>query len=386
MLKDRKKKRKENQGLLDVNSKFVSFYLKANTATVSPPLSSVFGNLGLNTMKFCKEFNALTEKLSTYFLVKVYLKIDLTTKTWTLKVGNVSTTFLFRLVSLQIKRKYTGLGGFFFKDLFYITLKNFFLIILMLNGIITKKEIFNKLAIIQSMNMLILGPAEIESLKAEELKSSNMSKKKGSKKNDLKKKKKINMLYDKNKYAKKNWVSMELKNSLTIVKSRNSFMLKKLSNIFFNWNIIFFKYINLKKNKLNISKINLFKNTFIFFFKEFKKLNIFFQLNKNFLEKKINILSINYNGYYLSHNILSRWKFSNIIFEKVYINLFIKLICGVVISLLLLLLLKSLFFIKYNLINLNLLNLNFDVNKNNQNISNLSMNKSSMELNLTKNV
>jgi len=81
MIKNKKKKRKENQNLFESNIKFISFYLKANTATVSPPLSSVFGNLGLNTMKFCKEFNALTEQLMSYFLIKVYVKIDLTLKT-----------------------------------------------------------------------------------------------------------------------------------------------------------------------------------------------------------------------------------------------------------------------------------------------------------------
>ena len=81
MLKEKKKKRKENQNLFESNIKFLSFYLKANTATVSPPLSSVFGNLGLNTMKFCKEFNALTEQLNSIFLLKVFVKIDLTSKT-----------------------------------------------------------------------------------------------------------------------------------------------------------------------------------------------------------------------------------------------------------------------------------------------------------------
>ena len=130
--------------------------MKANTATVSPPLSSVFGNLGLNTMKFCKEFNALTEQLMSYFLIKVYVKIDLTLKTWILKIGNVPVTYLYRLISLQIKKQFTGLGGFFFKEFFYITLKNFFLIILFIYGEITKKEIYNKLSIIKSMNMLIL--------------------------------------------------------------------------------------------------------------------------------------------------------------------------------------------------------------------------------------
>lgn len=155
MLKEKKKK-KENKNLFDFNTKFLSFYLKANTATVSPPLSSVFGNLGLNTMKFCKEFNSLTENLVSYFLLKVYVKIDLTLKTWVIKINSIPITFLFRIISSKMKMKFTGLGGFFFKEFYFITLKNFFLVILFIVGFITKKDTYNKLSIVKSMNMLVL--------------------------------------------------------------------------------------------------------------------------------------------------------------------------------------------------------------------------------------
>jgi len=147
---------------------------------------------------------------------------------------------------------------------------------------------------------------------------------------------------------------MDMKNNINIEKSRDSFMLKKIKDIFFKWNIIFFKLKNLKKNKIKLSKIKLYKNTFIFYYKNIKKLNLLLKINKNIWENKINVLSINYNGYYLNYNVIVRWKFSNILFEKVYINLFIKLICGLIIKLLLNLLMKSLFFIKYNFIAVNM--------------------------------
>jgi len=147
---------------------------------------------------------------------------------------------------------------------------------------------------------------------------------------------------------------MDMKNNINIEKSRDSFMLKKIKDIFFKWNIIFFKLTNLKKNKIKLSKIKLYKNTFIFYYKNIKKLNLLLKINKNIWENKINVLSINYNGYYLNYNVIVRWKFSNILFEKVYINLFIKLICGLIIKLLLNLLMKSLFFIKYNFIAVNM--------------------------------
>ena len=156
LIEKKKRKKKENQNLFELNIKFLSFYLKANTATVSPPLSSVLGNFGLNTNKFCKEFNTLTEDLASYFLIKVYVKIDLNLKTWKIRLGNMPVTYLFRLLSLKKKLQFSGSGGFFVKEYFYITIIDFFLVIIFMNKIITKKEIYNKLSIIKSMDMLII--------------------------------------------------------------------------------------------------------------------------------------------------------------------------------------------------------------------------------------
>lgn len=147
---------------------------------------------------------------------------------------------------------------------------------------------------------------------------------------------------------------MDIKYDINFEKSRDSFIIKKLKNIFLKWNIIFFKFINLKKKKIKISKINLHKNTYIFFYKNIKSFNFVLKRNRNIWEKKINILSINYNGYYMNYGVIEKWKFSINIIEKVYINLFIKLICGLIIKVLLNLIIKSLFYIRYNFINLHL--------------------------------
>lgn len=117
------------------------------------------------------------------------------------------------------------------------------------------------------------------------------------------------------KKEKKNWVNMNMKRKMSLEKVRNSFIEKKMKNIFFKWNIIFFRLYNLRKNKIKISKINE--------------------------------LDINYN-------ILKKWRFSNILFEKVYINLYIKLICSLIIKVLMNLLLKSMFYIKFTKIFLGL--------------------------------
>ena len=66
------------------------------------------------------------------------------------------------------------------------------------------------------------------------------------------------------------------------------------------------------------------------------------------------MLSINYNGYYINYEIIKKLNFSNLIFEKVYINLIIKLICSLIIKVLLNILIKSILYlnIKYSLLNL----------------------------------
>lgn len=153
MLKEKKKKKGKEEVLS--NLKFLSFFLKANSATVSPPLSSVLGNLGLNTSNFCKEFNKLTEDLSVYLMLKVYLKVDLSSRTWVIKLGGVPVTYIYRIISLKLKKKCYGAGGFFFKEISYINLVDFFLILLFFFKEFNDKEIKNKLSVLKSMNIFI---------------------------------------------------------------------------------------------------------------------------------------------------------------------------------------------------------------------------------------
>jgi len=65
-------------------------------------------------------------------------------------------TYLFRLISFKNKKKCKGLGGFFFKEFFFIKVYDFFLVILFFNKKITEKEIKEKLSIIKSMNIILM--------------------------------------------------------------------------------------------------------------------------------------------------------------------------------------------------------------------------------------
>jgi large subunit ribosomal protein L11 len=49
----------------------LTIYLKANGAESGPPLGTTLGNIGVNTIKFCKEFNEATKDLPNYFMLRV---------------------------------------------------------------------------------------------------------------------------------------------------------------------------------------------------------------------------------------------------------------------------------------------------------------------------
>jgi large subunit ribosomal protein L11 len=53
----------------------LTLYIRAGQAESGPPLGTTLGNIGVQTVKFCKEFNDFTKELPTYFLLKVKIII-----------------------------------------------------------------------------------------------------------------------------------------------------------------------------------------------------------------------------------------------------------------------------------------------------------------------
>lgn len=54
----------------------LTLYIKAGQAESGPPLGTILGNIGVQSIKFCKEFNEYTKELPTYFLLKVKIIIE----------------------------------------------------------------------------------------------------------------------------------------------------------------------------------------------------------------------------------------------------------------------------------------------------------------------
>ncbi len=52
-----------------------SIFIRSQSADAAPPLGTVLGNIGVNTINFCTAFNLYTKQLPTYFLLNVNIII-----------------------------------------------------------------------------------------------------------------------------------------------------------------------------------------------------------------------------------------------------------------------------------------------------------------------
>jgi ribosomal protein L11 len=104
-----------------------SMFLRAGTVDSGPPLSTILGNLGVNTMSFCKELNEFTKELPNYFLLEVVITIN-NDRTLSFIINEPSVGFLLKLVSLKTEIYRKGPGGIKTIYIKVIRLKDFYLI------------------------------------------------------------------------------------------------------------------------------------------------------------------------------------------------------------------------------------------------------------------
>jgi len=78
----------------------IDVYLRAASADSGPPLGTILGNLGINTAKFCKDFNEFTKALPTYFVVKARIFIY-ENRTFSFVVTAPSLTYLLNILKFQ---------------------------------------------------------------------------------------------------------------------------------------------------------------------------------------------------------------------------------------------------------------------------------------------
>jgi large subunit ribosomal protein L11 len=98
----------------------IFIFVRSQLADSGPPLGTVLGNLGINAVKFCKDFNEFTKDLPSYFLLKVKILI-FEDRSYNFFINPPTTGFLLMFVKVQqtldISRSKKGLNNF-------ISLKN----------------------------------------------------------------------------------------------------------------------------------------------------------------------------------------------------------------------------------------------------------------------
>jgi large subunit ribosomal protein L11 len=86
---------------------FIEIFLRSQMAETGPPLGTILGNLGLNTVKFCKEFNDFTSELPSYFLLKVKISV-FEDKSFSFFIGLPSVGFILGLLKFERIVKISG--------------------------------------------------------------------------------------------------------------------------------------------------------------------------------------------------------------------------------------------------------------------------------------
>lgn len=85
----------------------VCIFIRSQQAEATPPLGTVLGNLGLNAIKFCKEFNEFTQELPSYFYLRVFISI-FEDKSFSIRVAAPTIGFILSLARYDKTSKLHG--------------------------------------------------------------------------------------------------------------------------------------------------------------------------------------------------------------------------------------------------------------------------------------
>jgi large subunit ribosomal protein L11 len=84
---------------LDIKHKKI-LYLQSQSVEAAPPLGTILGNLGVNTVKFCEEFNKYTNKLPSYFVIKTSILIY-ENRSFSFQIDSFSITYAIKLLKFS---------------------------------------------------------------------------------------------------------------------------------------------------------------------------------------------------------------------------------------------------------------------------------------------
>lgn len=84
---------------MEVKNK-LQLYILAQGADAAPPLGTVLGNLGVNSINFCKDFNVATEDLPSFLTLSVTIEI-FSNKSYKFLIKNLPLTPLLNLLVFE---------------------------------------------------------------------------------------------------------------------------------------------------------------------------------------------------------------------------------------------------------------------------------------------
>jgi large subunit ribosomal protein L11 len=81
--------------------------VKSQSAESGPPLGTILGNLGVNAIKFCKDFNDFTQELPSYFKLRVTINI-FEDRTFSFSLRGATTGYIISLLRFERTIKRSG--------------------------------------------------------------------------------------------------------------------------------------------------------------------------------------------------------------------------------------------------------------------------------------
>lgn len=135
--------------------KMFSIFLRSNKVESGPPLSTILGNFGINTVKFVKDFNEYTKDLPDYFLLVVTV-IIFNDKTYLFALNEPSTSFLLRVISSEKDFLIKGSGGYIAQKYKVIKIDDIILISFFKYGFFNVNTLKLILGTIQSMDLHVI--------------------------------------------------------------------------------------------------------------------------------------------------------------------------------------------------------------------------------------
>ena len=132
-----------------------SIFLRSNKVESGPPLSTVLGNFGINTVKFVKDFNDYTQDLPDYFLLIINITIY-NDKTYSFDFNEPNISLLLRLMSFDKDFLVKGSGGYIPKSFKVIKYTDIIYISFFKYGYFNNNTLSTILGTINSMDLYVI--------------------------------------------------------------------------------------------------------------------------------------------------------------------------------------------------------------------------------------